>query len=142
MALVARLQALPNEVADPSLPAVRPPPTVNVHDALAPALEASKHPVLVTISYSIDLEDSHAFRAAMKELAAARRRTGAVAWLLTRDVEQPRNWVETFHVRDWHELRRGMARINRADSKATERVHSYHRGVVPPEAKVLIAEDR
>ena len=54
MALVARLQALPNEVADPSLPAVRLPPTVNVHEALAPVLDASKHPVLVTISYSID----------------------------------------------------------------------------------------
>ena len=142
MALVARLQALPNEVADPSLPAVRLPPTVNVHEALAPALDASKHPVLVTISYSIDPEDAHAFRAAMKELAAARRRTGAIAWLLTRDVEQPRTWVEAFRVQDWHELRRGMVRINLADSKATEKVHSFHRGVAPPEARVLIAEDR
>jgi hypothetical protein len=95
-----------------------------------------------SISYSIDPEDAHAFRAAMKELAAARRRTGAIAWLLTRDVEQPRNWVEAFRVQDWHELRRGMVRINLADSKATEKVHSFHRGVAPPEARVLIAEDR
>ena len=136
MALVARLQALPNEVADPSLPAVRLPPTVNVHEALAPALDASKHPVLVTISYSVDPEDAHAFRAAMKELAAARRRTGASAWLLTRDVEQPRNWVEAFRVPVGTSSAGACSRINLADSKATEKVHSFHRGVAPPEAKV------
>jgi Transmembrane secretion effector len=54
----------------------------------------------------------------------------------------PESWVETFRVPDWHELRRGVARVNLADGAATERARSFHRGTEPPEVRVLVAEAR
>ena len=137
---VSRWVILPEEVPDPSLAAKRPPPRVLVHEAVAPDLETRHAPVLVTIAYSVDPADAPAFRSAMAELSAARRRDGAVAWLLARDVERPGTWVEAFRLPDWHELRRGIARFNLTDSTVVEKVRSFHRSAYPPEVRVLLAE--
>ncbi|WP_270934595.1 MFS transporter [Falsiroseomonas oryzae] len=141
MALVARLQALPGEIEDPSLPAARPLPRLEVQQEMLAGLVGPRHPVLVTIAYSVEPADIPGFRAAMRELSAARRRDGAVAWMLTRDVERPQLWIETFRLPDWHELRRGAARVNLADDTASARARAFHKGDSPPELRVLIADE-
>ncbi|WP_207540405.1 MFS transporter [Sabulicella rubraurantiaca] len=140
MTWVSKWVTLPEEVLDPSLTAERPPPRVQVHKSVSPELETRRTPVLVTIAYHVDPAETPAFRAAMAELSAARRRDGAVAWMLARDVERPEAWVEAFRLPDWHELRRGVARLNLTDSMAVEKAKSFHRGAGPPEVRVLLAE--
>src|SRR5205807_4305395 len=59
-------------------------------------------------------------------------RSGAVGCELSRDVSDPTHWVETFRLRDWHELQRAIGRHNLADSEAVVRARSYHIGAEPP----------
>jgi hypothetical protein len=99
-----------------------------------------RHPVVVTIAYTIDQENADAFRAAMMDVAAARRRDGATAWVLGRDIEQPERWLEAFRLPDWLELHRGVARVNLVDAAATQAARAFHRGERPPEARVMMIE--
>jgi len=52
----------------------------------------------------------------------------------------PMHWVETFRARDWHELQRGIHRLNPADSEAVVRARSYHQGAEPPRVTLLLQE--
>ena len=67
-------------------------------------------------------------------------RDGAVGWALSRDVSDPTHWVETFRTRDWHELQRGIERLNQADSEAVVRARSYHLGAEPPRVTLLLQD--
>jgi Transmembrane secretion effector len=55
----------------------------------------------------------------MEDVAGARRRDGATAWVPARDVERPEAWLETFGLPDWLELHRGAAQGNLVDAAAT-----------------------
>jgi hypothetical protein len=112
MALVARTHPLSDQITDPSLPPASAPPNIVAHETMAPMLSTLRHPVVVTIAYTIDHENTDDFRAAMMKVAAARRRGGATAWVLGRDVEQPEHWLEAFRLPDWMELNRGVARVS------------------------------
>ncbi|MCC7282597.1 MAG: MFS transporter [Acetobacteraceae bacterium] len=139
-AVLGRMSSLPAEVPDPSLPALGLHPNLAISDAISPLLEQAAHPVLVSITWRIALEDAGAFRAAMDEVALARRRDGATRWLLSRDIEQPEYWVEAFRLPDWHETLRAVARMNLVDAEAIAAARKFHRGERPPELRVLIAE--
>jgi hypothetical protein len=78
----------------------------------------------------------------MVEVRLSRYRAGAVGWALSRDVSDPTHWVETFRVRDWHELQRGIEHHNLADSEAVVRARSYHFGEEPPRMTLLLQEQR
>jgi MFS family permease len=140
MALVSRTYPLSDEIIDPSLPSPVTPPTVIAHDIMLSDLEASRHSVVVTIAYQVNHEDADAFRAAMSNVAAARRRDGATAWTLGRDVELPGCWLETFRIPDWWELHRGIARMNLVDGAATRAARGFHRGERPPDVRVMVIE--
>jgi hypothetical protein len=75
----------------------------------------------------------------MADVRLSRYRDGAVGWALSRDVSDPTHWVETFRYRDWHELQRGIERLNLADSEAVVRARSYHRGEEPPAHDPVVA---
>jgi MFS family permease len=137
IALLARSQQLPAEIVDPALGPVRELPSVAVDASMAPFL-LSGHTVLVSITYTVDPSQASAFRAAMNNLRLARLRDGAVAWMLARNVEHADQWVETFRLPDWHELRRGMARVNLVDDEAARAVRVFHRDQSPPQARILL----
>lgn len=140
ISLFARSHPLRDEIVDPALPPAAAPPTIVPHDLISPILSSLRHSVIVTISYTIDHENVDAFRAAMMELAAARRRDGATAWMLGRDVEQPERWLEAFRLPDWLELHRGIARVNLVDAAATQVARAFHHGDRPPQICVMIIE--
>jgi MFS family permease len=140
MALVGRTHPLSDEIDDPSLPPAVAPPTIVAHETMASMLSSLRHPVVVTIAYTIDHENADDFRAAMMKVAAARRRDGATAWVLGRDVEQPERWLEAFRLPDWMELSRGVARVNLVDAAATQAARSFHCSERPPEVRVMIIE--
>ena len=133
---------LPAEIGDPSAPALAVPRTLSIAEEMAPLLHSARHRVVIAISYRIDPANATAFRAAMAEVRLSRYRDGAVGWVLSRDVSDPTHWVETFRVRDWHELQRGIEHHNLADSEAVVRARSYHLGEEPPRMTLLLEEQR
>jgi MFS family permease len=133
IALLTRAIELPAEISDPSAPPARPVPrTLSIAEEMAPLLHSARHGLVVSISYRIDSADAAAFRAAMADVRLSRYRDGAVGCELSRDVSDPTHWVETFRIRDWHELQRAIERHNLADSEAVVRARSYHIGAEPP----------
>jgi hypothetical protein len=107
---------------------------------MAPLLHSAQHRLLVAINYHVNPADAAAFRAAMADVRLSRYRDGAVGWALSRDVSDPTQWVEIFRTRDWHELQRGIERLNLADSEAVVRARSYHFGAEPPRVTLLLQE--
>jgi hypothetical protein len=140
MALVGRAFALSDEIVDPSLPPSVSPPTVVAHETMARDLISLQNPVVVAITYKIAHEDADAFNAAMMDVASSRRRNGATAWLLGRDVGEPERWIECFRLPDWLELQRGIARVNFLDATVTQAARAFHRGKRPPQVTVLAVE--
>jgi MFS family permease len=140
IAVLARSQQLPGTIADPAQPAARDRPHITVDDSIASLLASARHPVLVTITYRVDPPDIAAFRTAMEALRLARRRDGAIEWMLARDVEHPEQWVEAFRLPDWHELRRGVLRVNLLDDEASQAARALHRGGALPRIRVLVTD--
>ena len=116
------------------------PRVLSIAEEMAPLLHSARHRLLVAINYQVDPADAAAFRAAMADVRLSRYRDGAVGWALSRDVSDPAHWVETFRARDWHELQRGIERLNLADSEAVVRARSYHFGAEPPRVTLLLQE--
>lgn len=140
IALLTRAIQLPAEIDDPSAAAITDPPALAIAEDMAPLLHSSRHRLRAAVSYHIDPSDAPAFLVAMADVRLSRYRDGAVGWALSRDVSDPTHWVETFLIRDWHELQRGMDRLNLADSEAVVRARSYHLGKEPPRVTLLLQE--
>jgi MFS family permease len=89
-------------------------------------------PVMVTIEYRIDPEQTPAFVATMNELASERRRDGAYAWSLFEDATQPGHWLEFFLVESWAEHLRQHGRVTKSAAGLQERVKAFQRGDTQP----------
>lgn len=140
IALVTRGVELPSEIGDPSAPAIAVPRPLSIAEEMTTLLHSAGQRLVLAISYRIDPADAAAFRAAMAEVRLSRYRHGAVGWVLSRDVSDPTHWVETFRLRDWHELQRGIEHYNLMDSEAVVRARSYHRDAQPPRMTLLLQE--
>lgn len=90
-------------------------------------------PVMVTVDYRIAAEHRAAFLAAMRDLEAARRRDGAVAWGLYEDAAQPGRFLETFLEESWLAHLRHHERVSEADRALQARVRALHSGPGAPE---------
>jgi len=140
IALLTRAVELPAEISDPSAPARPVARTLSIAAEMAPLLQSAQHRLLVAISYHIDPANAAAFRAAMADVRLSRYRDGAARCELSRDVSDATRWVETFSIRDWHELQRAIGRHNLADSEAVDRARSYHIGPEPPRLTLALRE--
>ena len=140
IALLTRGIELPPEIDDPSAPARPVTRNLSIAEEMAPLLRSAQHGLVVTITYQIDSADVAAFRTAMADVRLSRYRDGALGFELSRDVSDPTRWVETFRLRDWHELQRAIERHNLADSEAVIRARSYHSGAEPPRLTLLLQE--
>jgi MFS family permease/quinol monooxygenase YgiN len=96
-------------------------------------------PVVITIEYLIRDEDVDAFRDAMAPVSTTRYRDGAVSWLLSRDTEDPRKWLEVFMVESWGEHLRQHDRVTIADREVQERAKVFHLGPDKPAVRHFIA---
>jgi MFS family permease len=96
-------------------------------------------PVLVTIEYTVILEQESKFVRAMHQYARVRRRDGAYSWGIYRDVEVANRFVEIFLVHSWAEHLRQHERQTTADRELEERVYSYIAG--EPRVRHLLYAD-
>ena len=73
-------------------------------------------PVLITVTFTVPLENEQRFVQAMQRVQASRRRTGATRWNLYRDAAVPGRFMETFLVPSWDEhLRQHRQRLTGTD---------------------------
>jgi len=88
-------------------------------------VEPDQGPVLVTVEYEIETQQSDEFLAALQKFSRVRRRDGASRWDIYRDTEHPTRYVETFLVESWAEHLRQHERLTQADHKLEESVRRF-----------------
>jgi MFS family permease len=98
-------------------------------------------PVLIQIEYRIAPENREAFLHAIYSIEATRRRNGASAWRLFRDLEDGERFVERFVVGSWAEYVRLRLRFTLTESRLQERVSGLQRPDVPIRISRLIGVD-
>ena len=99
-------------------------------------------PVLVTISYVIDEQNTDAFLQAIHALSAERYRNGAYSWGVYQDAAEPDIWFEWFFLPSWAEHLRQHERVTRHDQDLHDVVRVYHGGDAPPEVRHYLAPIR
>ncbi|WP_281064593.1 MFS transporter [Rhizobium sp. NXC14] len=84
-----------------------------------PALDLKPRsgPILVTTEYAISEENAALFLEIMCRRRHAQSRVGARQWTLTRDVQQPSRWLETFRTPTWTDFHRLHHRLTAADKR-------------------------
>ncbi len=95
-------------------------------------------PITIMIEYTIREEDVPAFLDVMAERRRIRRRDGARQWTLSRDMENPELWMETYHTPTWVEYIRHNQRMTHADAFISERIRKLHSGTEPPRVHRMI----
>jgi MFS family permease/quinol monooxygenase YgiN len=113
--LAGALRPLVRLVAEPLPLASWPDPLIAVEE---PAPDDG--PVLISVGYEVPPPELDAFLSAAAQIEPIRRRDGAIAWQLYRDLATPTRFVEVFETRSWGEHLRQHARSTLAD-EPTER---------------------
>jgi len=85
------------------------------------ALTGRSGPIAVQIEHIVPEEDARSFYDLMLEIRRIRRRNGASAWSLARDVADARRWIERFHCPTWHDYLRHRTRLT---AEELELLHS------------------
>jgi len=96
-------------------------------------------PVLVTLEYRVNRDQSKEFLEAIHEYGRVRRRDGAYRWGVYRDLEDADRYVETFLIRSWAEHLRQHERSTKADREVEDRLRTYVTGV--PTVRHLVAAE-
>jgi len=101
--------------------------------------ELDEGPVLVTLEYQVNHDQSEEFLEAIHEYGRVRRRDGAYRWGVYRDLEDADRYVETFLITSWAEHLRQHERSTKADRQIEERLQTYVIGV--PRVRHLVAAE-
>lgn len=104
-------------------------------------IEHDSGPVMITVEYRIDPLRTPEFLSALDELAQARRRDGAFAWGIFRDVARPDRFLEYFMEDSWLEHLRHHDRVTQLDRDIQARVRAFHLGTVAPVVTHYLAAD-
>ncbi|RYY24704.1 MAG: MFS transporter, partial [Sphingomonadales bacterium] len=92
-----------------------PDPAAASHEMEDPeidlALTGRSGPIVIEIEYMVHEPHARDFYDAMLEVRRIRRRNGASAWSLARDVANAKRWVERYHCSTWHDYLRQRTRL-------------------------------
>ncbi|MDD8022729.1 MAG: MFS transporter [Paracoccaceae bacterium] len=88
-------------------------------------------PIMVMVDYQIDQTDVPQFLDLMSQRRRVRVRDGAQQWALLRDLENPDQWTESYHVPTWVEYIRHHERRTQADAAVFDQLRQLHRGPGP-----------
>ena len=98
-------------------------------------------PVLVTVEYQVDPQDTERFIEAMQRLRLQRHANRRVQWGLFNDTADPTRFVETFLSESWAEHMRQHARVTMEIAKIEEAVDAFHLGPEKPTVRHLVHID-
>lgn len=108
---------------------------------LASPVDPRDGPVMVTLEYVVRPEDAKAFSDVMQEMQRIRRRDGALAWGLYRDIADPSHHIEYFIVDSWAQHLRQHERTTVSDRALQDRVNAFHQGEDPPLVQHFISAE-
>ncbi len=106
--------------------------------ALRLDLRARSGPIMVMIDYEIAQENVEEFLVLMRKRRRIRIRDGARQWALLRDLENPEQWTESYHVPTWVDYVRHQERRIKADAEVTDRIWALHKGAEKPRVHRMI----
>jgi hypothetical protein len=109
--------------------------------SLAEPPQPDDGPVLIQVEYRIAPENRVRFLHEIHLLEAVRRRNGANAWRVFRDVGEDGRFVERFIVTSWAEYVRLRSRMTMADRQLLDRVLELQHPDVPLQVARLIGID-
>lgn len=101
-------------------------------------LKPRSGPIAIMVDYVIDQHNVDAFLAAMTKRRRARIRDGARQWALLRDLENPEQWTESYHVPTWVEYIRHNQRRTLADQEISQILRTLHTGPELPRVHRMI----
>lgn len=116
---------------------LQPKPLALAELVLVP--ESDQGPMMIDIAYRVAPADTDAFRAAIMEMRAVRKRGGALSWGLYVDMAAPECYHEVWTTASWLDHEREHERFSTSDGALRERVLALHRGPAPPVVTHLIA---
>lgn len=101
-------------------------------------LKARSGPIMIMEDYTIAEENLPAFLAAMAQRRRIRLRDGARQWTLLRDLKNPEQWTESYHMPTWVEYLRHNHRHIQADLEIISVLRSLNRGCEMPRIHRMI----
>jgi len=101
-------------------------------------LRGRSGPIMVMVDYHIAPEDTEEFLSLMVQRRDIRRRDGARAWVLLRDLEMPDHWSESYHIATWDDYIRHNTRRTVVDTDVTQALHALHKGPGEPTVHRMI----
>ena len=78
-------------------------------------ITARSGPIVIEIDYQVDPAEARKFYEVMLKLQRARLRNGAYQWSLARDLANPAQWTERYHLPTWLDYLRLRSRFTHAD---------------------------
>jgi MFS family permease len=115
-------------------------PEYEIERANRPHVDTEGGPVMVINTWNVRTNDVDAFLRVMTEIRMIRLRTGAYAWRLYRNTEDPHRLSEAFMVTSWEEHLAQHRRTDDASIELLRRVNRYDRGDGPV-SRHLVAVD-
>ncbi|MCW0001597.1 MFS transporter [Pararhizobium sp. YC-54] len=106
--------------------------------AIALDLKPRSGPILITTKYVIPDENVDRFLEVMQRRRYAQTRVGARQWMLTRDVQEPSRWLETFRTPTWMDYHRLHHRLTAADKELDHQVLNLSKEANPPRTSILV----
>ncbi|QAS81145.1 MFS transporter (plasmid) [Rhizobium acidisoli] len=109
-------------------------------DAPVPALDLKPRsgPILVTTEYAIAEENAAVFLEIMRRRRHVQSRAGARHWTLTRDVQQPSRWLETFRTPTRVDFHRLNHRLTAADKRLDDELKGLSAACNLPRTTILV----
>ena len=101
-------------------------------------LQPRSGPIVVEITYTIPEDSVTEFLIVMADRQRIRRRDGARAWRLLRDLADPRLWTESYQTPTWTDYVRHNLRLTKADAQVSEKLRALHKADNPPQVRRLV----
>lgn len=106
--------------------------------AVALDLKPRSGPIVVKIEYHIPNERTEMFLSLLHERRRAQTSVGARHWTIERDLQEPRQWTETFRTPTWTDYLRLNHRLTATDKELDDRIRGLHVGTLPPATRLSI----
>jgi hypothetical protein len=95
------------------------------------ALTERSGPIVIEVEYEVDPLHARAFYTVMQDVQRMRKRNGGYDWALSRDISDPRLWIERFHCPTWLDYLRQRSRSTEAELELFSQASAFHAGTEP-----------
>jgi hypothetical protein len=89
------------------------------------AITMRSGPIVVEIEYQIKPENARAYYKAMLKIQRIHLRNGGFDWSISRDIADPKLWIERYHCPTWADYLRMRDRLTQSDMDAHSTVDEF-----------------